>query len=548
MSNGALSPASSELNAANLNASNTVRSLADYLAVLRRQWVVAVFVAVAVLLGALAYSLLTPARYEADSNVLLRTGNTQSLFSRSPGTNPSLLYRTTASELEFARSDALSARTGEVPADYSLSVERSDDVQSDTLIFTVEGPDQATVAVLAVAYADAYVSLRDEQVDADIRGTLTGIDASIIDLTAQRDEIREPLEPIEEALERSTDPDVISRLTTQRLTLLQTLSDDLAPITGQLSLLNNERSGLVVLSQYLSQNDNVGARVLTTPTSGDLTGPFLMRNMALASAVAAIAAFASALLVENLRDRINTIGDIERAVPGRPILAVLPDVGDKIHAPITWESIRSLPSYRSGLETLITSLQFALKGEPLESVLITAAAADSGKSTLAVSLALATQNAGTDTILVEGDLHLPDLEAYLGLGGSAGVSDVTTGRATIDEALVTVPNSGSLQLLGPGTVDIAAADTWRGASEVNLISKLGGMTGVVVVDSPPVLSVADALVLGTETDVTILTARRKVTTASDLANAANRLEWAGVRVAGIVFIGGPVSDYYGEAK
>jgi Mrp family chromosome partitioning ATPase/capsular polysaccharide biosynthesis protein len=523
-------------------------SLSDYLAVLRRQWLVAVGIAVVVVGAALAYSLLTPPRYEAESTVLLRTGNSQSLFSRPPGNSSFQLVRTTASELEFARSDALSARTGQLPADYTLSVDRSDDLQSDTLIFKVEGPDQAEVARLATTYADAYVAVRDGQVEADIGATLAGIDASIAELSLQRDEIREPLEPLETALARATDPDVISRLTTQRLTLLQTLNDDLAPITSQLSILNNDRSGLVVLSQFLSQNESVGARVLTSPDSGRLVGPFLVRNMVLAAVVGAILAFASALLVENLRDRINTIADIERAVPGRPILAVLPDVGDKIGAPISWATIESLPAYRSGLETLITSLQFAVQGQPLASVLVTAASSDSGKSTLAASLALAAQNAGADTFLVEGDLHLPDLEHYLGVERSAGITDVVTGRATLDQALVKPPGSGSLQLLGAGSVDIAAADTWRAATETNLIDKLVQRAGLVVFDSPPVLSVADALVLGTETDVTILAARRKVTKASDLASAANRLEWAGIRVAGIVFIGGPVDDYYGKTK
>ena len=523
-------------------------SLKDYIAVLRRQWLVASGIVVIVLGAALAFSLLTPPRYEAESTVLLRTGNSQSLFSRPPGNNAGLLYRTTASEFEFARSDALNASAGLLPADYEISVERSDDLQSDTLTFKVEGPDQSQVALLAGSYADAYVDVRDEQVTQDVGATLAGIDASIAELTSQRDLIREPLEPIETALERATDPDVISRLTTQRLSLLQTLGDDLSPITSQLSILNSERSGLVILSEYLSQNQDVGARVLTSPTNGNLVGPFLVRNMILAAVVASILAFASALLVENLRDRINTIEDIERAVPWRPVLAVLPDVGDKIGAPISWASIAGLPSYRSGLETLITSLQFAAKGQPFASVLVTAAAADSGKTTLAASLALATQHAGAATILVEGDLHLPDIEDYLGVERSVGITDVVTGRATIDQALVTLPDSGSLQVMGKGTVDIAAADTWRAATEINLVDKLAGMASLVIFDSPPVLAVADALVLSTQTDVTILAARRKVTKASDLASAARRLEWAGIQVAGIVFIGGPVPSYYGENK
>ncbi len=213
--------------------------------------------------------------------------------------------------------------------------------------------------------------------------------------------------------------------------------------------------------------------------------------------------------------------------------------------PITWDGIAAIPPYRAGLESLITALQFVARGQPLSSVMVTAASANSGKSTVAVSLALATAQAGATTLLVEGDLHRPDLEDFVGARQPLGLAEALDDPGSWPN-LTSIPDGGQrLAVLGPGHRTASPSDLWRRAVNLGFFTKVCDDCDFVVVDSPPILALSDGLVIGSMTDAAILLAKARHTKRSELVEAANRLGWAGVEVVGCVFVGGPVAKYYG---
>lgn len=516
-------------------------SLGDYVAILRRRWVLALLILTLTVGAAAAISLQTDQRYRSEATVLVFTNFSQSLFPAPPG-NATELFRSTANELEFARSSALTDQlTIAIGDDLEVDV---DDEGSDTLRFQARSAEPQRAEALALAAADAYVDSREQQVEANLLGSLAALESSITELESQRDELLEPIAPLDDALARETDADTISRLTTQRLTLLQSLDDDLGPVRGQLSILNNERAQLAVLVDYVQLNDDAGARVLGAPTSAESVTASLERNLALAIVLGAILAMGAALLAENLFDRIRSEADIEHALPGVPVLATLPDVGNRLEAPITWAAIGELGSYRAGLERLVTGLRFVAQGEPLGSLAVVAAREDVGKTTVAASLSLAVANSGDTVLLVDGDHHRSSLPGLFGLALARGLSDVAAGDATIEEAAVLMPSSDCLAVMGPGSARIDPGELWRSATTGPLMGKLCAASSLTIFDTPPLLAVADAVVIGEAVDGCVLLARAKQTTAADLRTAVQRLQFAGARIAGVVLVGGEIDSYY----
>ncbi len=518
----------------------------DVARMVRRRLPLVVTLTVAALAVGLGYSFLASPVFRAEATVLVHTASSQGLFARPPG-NATALNRTTSSELQYARSDVLAEIVGRPPDDFVVTVTGSDNGQTDTLTFVTVGPDQDRVAEFARAFADGYVTSREQQVEADVSSTLEGVETAIAELTEQRDALLEPLLPIEDALADAVDPDVISRLTTQRLTLLQSLDDEVSPLRGQLSLLNSERSQLVVLQRYLTTSDQTGARVLSTDAIGRQTAPLLVRDVALAGIGGLLLALVAAVIVDRAADQVRSSDDLKRIDPDLPVLATLPDVGNALSETVSWLGIGEQPSYRNGLDTLINSLRFARTNSVLQTIAVVAAGPDSGKTTVAASLALATANAGAATILVEGDVHRRDLSDRLGVTAELGLTEVLVGEAPLEDAVLTVPGE-AIRFLAAGQLPLSAADTWRLAREQGLLDKLTGFAEIVIVDTPPLLAVSDGVVVASLADATIILARVGHTRRRDVADALDQLRRAGAEVMGVVLVQGEVSPYYGYER
>ncbi|MFQ5914077.1 MAG: CpsD/CapB family tyrosine-protein kinase, partial [Nitrospinota bacterium] len=144
--------------------------------------------------------------------------------------------------------------------------------------------------------------------------------------------------------------------------------------------------------------------------------------------------------------------------------------------------------------TLRTNLLYSAPAEERRVLLVTSSTPEEGKTFLASNLALALANLGEEVLLIDADLRHPRVHDLFGLDKEPGLTDFLVGRNALEEVLhATGKDHLSLIPAGhhsPNPVDLLSSDRLQG-----LFEELQGRFQYIVVDSPPVLSVADPLTL-----------------------------------------------------
>ncbi|MDQ2623162.1 MAG: polysaccharide biosynthesis tyrosine autokinase, partial [Actinomycetota bacterium] len=196
-------------------------------------------------------------------------------------------------------------------------------------------------------------------------------------------------------------------------------------------------------------------------------------------------------------------------------------------------------------------LRFAVCGDHPEvglgrCVLITSAIGGEGKTTLAAQLAARCGHAGHSTLLIDGDLRRGTLCPLLDIPDGPGLSDVLKEEASVEDVAVPV-QGGAFHLLRAGTPIHDTSRIFQGRGFGMLIARLRQLYDLIIIDSPPVLPVPDALIIGRWTDGAVLASRYDVSRAPQVERARRQLNNAGVPVLGTVINGMKSSDaYYGR--
>ena len=196
-------------------------------------------------------------------------------------------------------------------------------------------------------------------------------------------------------------------------------------------------------------------------------------------------------------------------------------------------------------------LRFAVCGNPTElgrgrCVLITSAIGGEGKTTLAAQLAARCGNAGMSTLLIDSDFRRAALCPLLDVPEGPGLSDVLKDEATIDEVAIPV-QGGTFYLLPAGTPVQDTGRLLQSPKFGQLMSQLRQLYDLIIIDSPPVLPVPDALILGRWADGAVIAARYDISRFPQVERARRQLDNAGIAVLGTVINGMRNSDsYYGR--
>lgn len=170
-------------------------------------------------------------------------------------------------------------------------------------------------------------------------------------------------------------------------------------------------------------------------------------------------------------------------------------------------------------------------------VMITSAIGGEGKTTLAAQLAGRCANAGLSTLLIDADLRRPMLARLLEVPEQPGLAEVLTGDVEPETVLLVISNAGGFHLLPAGAAGPDPGRLFSGPSFGQLLQRLRDAFDVVIVDTPPVLPVPDALLLGRWADGAVLAARHD-SSRSHLVERANQLLIsAGIPLLGVVVNG-----------
>jgi tyrosine-protein kinase len=258
---------------------------------------------------------------------------------------------------------------------------------------------------------------------------------------------------------------------------------------------------------------------------------------------------ALALLREQADRRLHRAEDVSAAFYA-PVLTTVPrDRALKRHRPFG-----DLPAeVAEAFRMLQMNLQFG-QSEPVRSVLVTSSRSREGKTTVAWNLASATASSGLSVALVEADMRRPSLAADYGLRSEPGLSHVLRGEASIAEAVQPVPARPSDGLVNghPAPLHVLVAgqppaDPWalmQSPAMVRVLEILRGDHDFVVIDTPPIPHVADAISLLRRVDGVIVTASVNSTRGPEAERLRDQLQALDARILGVVANGGSSATGY----
>ena len=165
----------------------------------------------------------------------------------------------------------------------------------------------------------------------------------------------------------------------------------------------------------------------------------------------------------------------------------------------------------------------ALGGERQRSMVITSSVRGEGKTETAVNLARVLAAAGESVLLVDADLRAPQVAQRMGLDGALGLSDVLTGRGTL-EALTIEAAPGRLTVLPAGTVPPNPSELLGSDAMAHLLTTAERQYDYVLFDAPPLLPVTDSVVLSAQAGGAIVVARSGLVRRPQLEAAVDLLK------------------------
>ncbi|MBB2901365.1 non-specific protein-tyrosine kinase [Kineococcus radiotolerans] len=272
----------------------------------------------------------------------------------------------------------------------------------------------------------------------------------------------------------------------------------------------------------------------------DPIAPNLLRTLALGLLAGVVLGTGLAVLREVLDTTVKSLSTITDL--GAPALGLVPAGEGGPRPELVVEGSRSPQS--EALRQIRTNLQFADVDHPPRVLVVTSALPGEGKSTTAVNLALTAATAGMRVVLVEGDLRLPRVADYLGVEDSAGLTTVLAGRADLDDVLQPYGDTG-LSVLASGPIPLNPAALLGSRHMGDLLARLRERADLVIIDSPPLLPVADAAVLARQTDGALVVVKHGKTTRDHLTRALERLRAVDAPVLGgvLTMVPAKASDY-----
>jgi tyrosine-protein kinase Etk/Wzc len=205
------------------------------------------------------------------------------------------------------------------------------------------------------------------------------------------------------------------------------------------------------------------------------------------------------------------------------------------------------PSIES-LRNLRTALHFGMMDVKNNSILIAGPSPDVGKSFVSVNLAAVLASNEKKVLLIDGDLRKGRLHEYLGLPRESGLSEFISGEIPIGQALhqTTVPG---LTLIPTGTLPPNPAELLLHKRMLNCLNVLSPRYDHIIIDSAPILAVADATIIGHLVGGTLMVLRAGDHPMREIEQAVKRLRQAEVNLRGIVFNGVEMnSKRYGAGR
>jgi non-specific protein-tyrosine kinase len=386
---------------------------------------------------------------------------------------------------------------------------------ADILIFRAESDDPVEAQAIAASFAEAYLQFRRTENAATLQNQVTTLDSQIGAKKAQ--------------LESERDDAVIAQL-----------NADIAQLELQKQPLENAIGTIKKTSGRIIQD----ARVPQEPVRPDH-----VRDGILAGIVGLVLGCGAAFLRDYVDDSLRGVEDVERQA-GATLIGVIPHVD----RPETRKRDRDERAYlvaadepkapaTEAYRTLRTNLMFMAATGPLRVLLLTSPLQGEGKSTTAANLSVVMAQAGQRVLLVGADLRRPALHRFFGMSNRIGLSSVLSGQSELAE-VVQDPGIRDLRVMAGGPVPPNPAELLGSTRMRALLDEVSEVADWVILDGPPVLGLADALVLSAFSDGALMVVN-EATNRRILAHARDQLAKVQARQVGAILNNfGPAFSYY----
>jgi polysaccharide biosynthesis transport protein len=303
------------------------------------------------------------------------------------------------------------------------------------------------------------------------------------------------------------------------------------------------------------------ARVPTGPIE-----PNIPRNLGFAFILGSMSGIGLAFLLEGLDNTVRTTEQAQM-ISGLPSLGMIP-LGSRntreganpkrLILASSNEAVELVSQSRpqsqmaESYRALRTSLLLSHLGAPPKVIMVTSALPQEGKSTTSINTAVVLAQKGVKVLLIDADLRRPSIHKTLGMGPRSGLSNVLTGSSTLQQTIAVSTVLPNLHILPAGTPPPNPAELLASTNMKEVLDELRGQYDHIVVDTPPTLSVTDAVVLSPRADAIVLVIRSGQTTKQSLRRARDILTQVNARVSGVLLnavdLSSPDYYYYYEYK
>jgi len=278
---------------------------------------------------------------------------------------------------------------------------------------------------------------------------------------------------------------------------------------------------------------NITILEVAVPTSAP-SSPNKQRTMAMALVVGLMLGVGLAIARDWLDQRFHSADDILASL-GVPILGMIPQMPGKENLGVRGRKVELEPTSHAAesYRTVRTAIYFGVPDGQAKRIVITSPQSGDGKTTLVSNLGIAMAQAGQRTIIIDGDFRKPMQHNVFELKRDRGLSSVLAGRDPLDAGIQRTKVE-CLDLLPTGPTPPNPSEMLNSQAFADLLENLAARYDHILIDSPPVMPVTDARILGALCDLTILVLRAERSHRKVAGRARDGLLSVGAHILGTV--------------
>jgi non-specific protein-tyrosine kinase len=309
-------------------------------------------------------------------------------------------------------------------------------------------------------------------------------------------------------------------------------------LQNQINLLETKISNWQnTYSQLLLSMQGGDVNVLTVVEEATVPGrpisPNIQMNVLVAAAIGLALAIGGVFLMEYLDDTIKTPDEVERAT-NLPTIGVIVQIDGKTNPDKLIAARDPYNPVVEGFRALRNNIQYSAVGQPYRVLLITSAGPSEGKSLILANLAVVMANAGQRVILVDSDFRRPTQNEIFNLPNESGLSSaIINQNSSISNFLQNV-GIENLSVLTCGPLPPHPNRLLESSRMRDVLKEFDNQADVVLFDSPPLMAVSDAAILGTQVDGVLLVVDAGRTRANDIRLMVKEMKRVHIPLIGVI--------------